>query len=108
MSKRYKARRRFRYFVQRLKCQQCGEDNATACYLPEPYSRDRMPDEMLCAVHAGRAGYCRSCGDFWGGIESFEFLHPGLCDNCDDQIRADFGTDDREHYEEEYWEAYEA
>lgn len=90
MSKRYKAKRRFRYYVQREKCQHCGAGHAVACYLPEPYGRDRMPDEMLCGECAGRAGYCRSCGEFWGGIESFDFHHPGLCDHCHDQMRDDF------------------
>jgi hypothetical protein len=46
------------------------------------YYREEKPDEVLCGEHASEAGYCRSCGDFWGGIESFEFHHPGLCDHC--------------------------
>ena len=96
MSKRYKAKRRFRYYWTRGICQKCRYPVAVACFLPEPYGRDRKPDEVLCGPCAGAAGYCRSCGEFWGGISSFEFLHPGLCDHCQSQIEADFDNDDGE------------
>lgn len=99
MSKRYKAKRRFRYFVQRSVCQICGHSPAVCCFLPDPprlltaereREREREPDQVLCSEHAEQYGYCRSCGDFWGGIESFDFTHPGLCDHCHDQIADDF------------------
>ncbi len=108
MSKRYKANRRFRYYVQREICQVCGHHPATPCYLPEPprfrfkgqTPVERKPDEVLCSEHAARNGYCRSCGDFWGGIESFEFIHRGLCDHCHDQIKSDYyyPSDDEDDY----------
>jgi hypothetical protein len=107
MSKRYKSKRRFRYYAQREICQRCGHHPATLCYLPGPprtygsyYNlKERSPDEVLCGEHASLAGYCRCCGDFWGGIDSFEFGHPGLCDQCHDQIEADFAESE---YEEDY------
>lgn len=113
MSKRYKSKRRFRYHVQRQRCQRCGRPDAVLCYLPEPvrmfYSGmalyERAPDEVLCGEHASRLGYCRSCGDFWGGIESFEFGHPGLCDQCHDQIEADFA--ESEYEEDCYWDGFQ-
>lgn len=51
-----------------------------------------------CPDHAGQYGFCYLCGDFWGGIESFEFIHPDICDNCWDQIR----EDDYEYYRDDY------
>jgi hypothetical protein len=50
-----------------------------------------------CPDHAGQNGFCYLCGDFWGGIESFEFIHPDICDNCWDQIR----DDDSEYYRDD-------
>jgi hypothetical protein len=41
-----------------------------------------------CQYHAYLNGFCSCCGDFWGGIESFEFENPShLCENCLDQIK---------------------
>ena len=88
-------------------CQECDKLGALPCYLPEPWRtvtvritrhgklvreevRDRFPDELLCPDCCRKGGcYCVSCGEFWGGIESFDFIHPGICDHCHDQIRAD-------------------
>jgi hypothetical protein len=96
VSKRYKAKRRARYYDT---CQRCGaiKNGTVNCYLPEParfqgteyHWVERTPDERLCCDCAPMLGYCRSCGEFWGGVESFEFLHPGLCDHCYDEIRQD-------------------
>lgn len=78
------------------KLHRCAEDGCWAkgrdCYLPD--NEDRKPDEWLCGEHSHGAGYCRSCGQFNGGIESFDFRRNGLCDNCDYQIRADMGEFD--------------
>ena len=117
MSVRYKAKHRLRYYVRRQVCQKCGGPHAIACFLPEPprliwshgrgseraKARERAPDEVLCRKHAQEAGYCRSCGDFWAGIESFDFGHPGLCDHCYDQVRADEAWD--EEPDDDYYAA---
>jgi len=104
MSKRSKAKRRFRYFVQRERCQKAHcPDRAVACYLPNSYGRDRKPDEMLCARHAWLSGYCRSCGEFWGGINSFDFLNGGLCDFCFDEIQNDIDLESCDG-EDGFWE----
>lgn len=61
----------------------------------------KSPDDWYCHKHAHSAGYCWSCGQFWGGIESFEFRANGLCDHCDDMFKTDMGEYDED---EEYWE----
>jgi len=109
MSKRYRARRRQRYH---RRCQNCNSLYAIGCYLPEPprftgserAMVERAPDERLCPTCAADAGYCCSCGDFWAGISSFDFVHPGLCDHCHDQIQQDCfePEDDCEDYYDPY------
>jgi hypothetical protein len=37
--------------------------------------RDKEPDFYYCAHHAKHAGFCICCGEFWAGIESFDFEH---------------------------------
>lgn len=72
-----------------------------ACRLPdwgdEP-KRDDRPDFYYCWEHAQRNGFCKLCGEFWGGVESFDF-GSGFCENCADTVRTDFGEDD---YEDQY------
>lgn len=51
--------------------------------------------ENLCPDHAYEAGYCACCGDFWGGIESFDFDNPSmLCENCRDACDLENGEMD--------------
>lgn len=69
-------------------CWRKGRD----CYLPD--NEDGKPDDWACYDHAHTLGYCWSCGQFHGGIESFDFRRSGLCDNCDDQMRSDMGEFD--------------
>lgn len=85
----------------------CWKRHATACFLPD-YDNlnddDGKPDYYYCGKHASRF-FCRICGQFWAGIESFDFMHPGLCDNCYDQIAHDF--DDGDDHSDEDWGGYE-
>lgn len=62
------------------------------CWLPDDLDQ---PSEYLCAEHAYQAGYCKGCGQFWGGVESFEFRteYRGFCDNCAHQMEVE---DERE------------
>ncbi len=63
-----------------------------------------------CVDHAHQAGFCKGCGGFWGGVESFEFpessLLQGYCYDCRESIKHDapefWGLDDDEEYNEEY------
>lgn len=86
MSKRYKAKRRRRYYVQRLRCQRCGAPGFD-CRLS---IWDKEPEEILCGEHAHQAGYCRGCGIFWAGVTSFDMRRSGLCDHCQADADADF------------------
>lgn len=91
--------RRFMSWLKH-KTHRCAKDGCwskgSACYLPE----DDEPSEWVCAEHAHDAGYCYLCGQFWGGVESFDFRRNGLCDNCDDQVKCDMGEYDDRAYEE--------
>jgi hypothetical protein len=33
--------------------------------------------------------FCLGCGEFCAGMTSFDFIHPGFCDNCWDEIESD-------------------
>lgn len=59
----------------------CGHEGcvewAIPCFLPG----GEAPHEWLCGTHAAGAGYCSACGEFWGGVESFD-VGPGICQNC--------------------------
>lgn len=75
----------------------CEHDGCDADAIPCQLDDDRCAErvtEWLCPEHAAEAGYCASCGDFWGGIDTFEFRHPGLCDHCWEALRADAGEGD--------------
>ncbi len=116
MSRRHKALRRARYNAGIRRCQRCKNVGISVlCYLPDPprfYSSDqgeghftaeRAPDEVLCLDCAPRQGYCYSCGDFWAGINSFDFIHPGICDHCHDAARQDF-DDGCEDEDWDFWD----
>jgi hypothetical protein len=70
----------------------CGAE-AIACHLPDGTT------EYYCEQHAPQNGYCRSCGEFWGGIDSFEVSHPGLCDAC----AREFDRNDDDSWEDDEW-----
>lgn len=50
---------------------------------------DDPPVEYYCTDHAMQHGFCTVCGVFSAGMETFEFIHPGVCDTCDDELRAE-------------------
>jgi len=54
-------------------CDELGEP----CWIE---SRDK-PDTWVCAEHMHQQGFCIGCGQFYAGIESFDF-GPDWCDNC--------------------------
>lgn len=49
--------------------------------------------------------YCLSCGCFCSGIESFDFIHPGYCDNCWYEIESSIRWDEEE--EEDEWNEHD-
>lgn len=87
-----------------MKCEHkdCDSEDTIECRL---YDYEKHEDIIFhyCSKHAEANGFCCCCGDFWGGIESFEFWHPGLCDNCYDDIQAEMD----EMMDEEYGPWYE-
>ena len=79
----------------------CLMEGIVECYLPPitmedgHLSKDQPPTEHFCQYHAYKNGFCSLCGDFWGGIESFEFDNPQrLCENCLDQLKTELGEYD--------------
>lgn len=82
-----------RFTVRRVPrmCNEAGcprSGGLVPCYL----SGDRY-DGHYCSEHAHANGFCHGCGNFWAGVESFDFGN-GYCENC----RYDF-TDDYGEYE---------
>ena len=95
------------HFCSHAGCWKHGED-VIECYLPdyevdeEGFRTNDEPDYYYCWEHADTHGFCKMCGEFWAGIESFEFIHPGFCDNCDDEMERDFdrGFDDEDYFDD--------
>lgn len=73
------------------------------CWLPD--DRDE-PSEYYCAHHMYDAGFCPGCGNFWAGVESFDFSRTGLCENCASQ--GDYDDDDDDDWEDDFmdWDDY--
>jgi len=84
-----------KYQFQRCTHEGCWKQGFP-CFM-EMYTE--TPDEYACSDHAQQMGYCVGCGQFWGGVDSFDF-GTGLCPQCRDQIEADSPDYDAE--EEEY------
>lgn len=90
MSKRAKAKRRARYYQGYRRCDDCKQVCfCIECRL-EPWQV--KPEEVLCHTCIHNSGYCFGCGQFWGGITSFEMRRSGLCDNCQHQVDCDFNA----------------
>ena len=67
----------------------CEHEGCTAegmdCYLScATEGTGGKPDGYYCTDHAPLHGFCPICGDFWGGVSSFEMR--GLCDHCHDEL----------------------
>lgn len=66
--------------------------------VPDEYWHEDESDypvdfERFCEKHAFEAGYCWICGQFWGGVESFDFGKSGLCENCAFTVQQDMEGD---------------
>lgn len=62
------------------------------CFYPPSFTEDGTPVDVVawfCPAHAEQAGFCKGCHTFWGGVETFEFAHPGWCDNCWSEIECE-------------------
>jgi hypothetical protein len=78
-------------------CQEdnCNSNGTVACWLPDDKDCQEITN-YYCEKHAAENGYCYLCGEFWAGIESFDIVHPGLCDTCYDDLNQTFNNDDIE------------
>ena len=57
--------------------------------------------EYYCANHCKEHGYCFCCGQFWAGVEMFDF-GPGWCSNCASEFEDETYDDDDLCYFEGY------
>lgn len=86
-------------------CREAGSE----CYMDAAEGEEHTVDARLCAQHASEAGFCHGCGQFWAGVESFDFSRSGLCEHCQD---GQSGFPDDEFDDDEYedgddnWIAY--
>lgn len=85
-----------------------GEVEGHRCEEPGCTSFDALPCVMdfddknpsyFCPEHAFKNGHCSICGQFWAGIESFDF-GPGYCENCRSEVEEedDYDMDDDYDY----------
>jgi hypothetical protein len=86
------------------RCNECGKlsDLTTTCTFPI----DREDIELCPTCLREDGSFCLSCGHFCSGIESFEFIHPGYCDNCWDEIE-DANRWDFDEEEDGEWDGYD-
>lgn len=90
----------------------CKEKADVRCHIVD-YETEPAKDfyYWYCHKHAKEYGYCYLCGEFFAGIEEFDFPKiyghiPGLCPVCSDMVKADAGEfDDEEqnYYDYEYF-----
>lgn len=71
------------------------------CFFPD-HVYPHPPDAILCWEHIQHSGFCRGCGRFWGGVESFEFSRSKLCDDC--QHEADIADDIDRDFTDRDWD----
>ena len=80
----------------------CTADGIVDCFLSPT---NEQPDHHYCYNHAFDEGFCPSCGQFYGGIESFEFSPQRMCMECVDMWKTELGEDDE--YDDDYDDDYE-
>ena|ERR1043165_3175857 len=90
------------------KCDNCGKlsECITTCEFPSDGSTTDLCPQCL----KDDGSFCLSCGQFCAGMTNFDFIHPGYCDNCWDEIEQDdfWGDEDNEWGEDdEYGHAYD-
>ena len=79
--------RLYRYQVRGPICNEWGCNRiGFPCWLSPT---DARPYEYLCWQHIEDSGFCVGCGQFWAGIESFDFRRSQLCDNCASEVEDD-------------------
>jgi len=68
------------------KCQEPGcEKEGIECKL---YDYDfKSVLITYCTDHCKKNGFCRRCGEFWGGVAGVELDEDGLCPACKDKLK---------------------
>jgi len=84
---------------QKTTCSECGKDTdgLMTCTFPDGNEILLCPD---CLKADG--SFCLCCGYFCSGIESFDFVHPGYCDNCIEEMEDDDWDDEYEDSDYNY------
>lgn len=85
---------------RKSKCDECGKDSdalMTCHYVHDESTIDLCP---TCLKEDG--SFCLCCGQFCAGFETFEFHHPGYCDNCWSDLKDDDYYGDPEEENEYY------
>lgn len=74
-------------------CDECKKDTdgLMTCTYTDGEEIKLCPD---CLKADG--SFCFGCGEFCAGITSFDFIHPGYCDNCWDEIQSEAGWDEED------------
>lgn len=86
------------HFTQPCQHEGCTNTDTTPCYINWI---DEEPEGYYCDEHIAEEGFCQMCGLFAAGTEHFDFIHPGYCDACWDQLKSESEFDDYDEYEEE-------
>ncbi len=76
------------------------------CFLPGDYTPEGEEfDGAYCSEHAEQNGFCRMCGQFWAGVESFHFgTYHGYCDNCRYEVEREEDLEYDEWEDSDYYE----
>lgn len=84
------------------RCSECGKmsDLTTTCTYP---TEEEETIELCPTCLKEDGSFCLSCGRFCAGQQSFDFVHPGYCDTCWDEIEAECGNYDEEEGDDPNW-----
>lgn len=63
----------------------CWNRDTLPCRLSRFRDDEKDLINYFCTTHATKHGYCWSCGEFWAGVEAFDFDQMDLCPNCKDE-----------------------
>lgn len=87
-----------------MKCQHDGCENE-GCECTFTDLDVVVETSWYCGDHAHLHGFCPVCGEFWGGISSFEMNC--YCDHCYDELQDDYDDyeDDSFDWDEcQFWD----
>lgn len=75
-------------------CDECGKqtDGLMTCYYLDDTTVRLCP---TCLEEDG--SFCLCCGQFCAGLHSFDFIHPGYCNNCWDEIESNDWDSDEDY-----------